>query len=92
MDVAADSLTIVVVLRRFSKRFAEGRGGLSHQELVRATQLGADELTHCLSLLASQKLIRSAVTDEHTSGRRLFYLTLAGIEQLPKYHRHYSPL
>ena len=37
MDVAAESLAIVVALKRFSKRFAEGRGGLSHQELVHAT-------------------------------------------------------
>jgi hypothetical protein len=92
MDVAADSLTIIVALRRFSKRFAEGKGGLSHHELVRVTQLGSDELTRCLSLLASQKLITSAVRDEDMSGRRLFYLTRAAIKRLPMYRRHYSPL
>jgi hypothetical protein len=83
MDVAADGLTIIVALKRFSKRFAEGKGGLSHHELARAIGLGSDALTRCLSLLASQKLITSAVTDEDMCRRRrrLFYLTRAGIEQ-----------
>jgi hypothetical protein len=82
MDVVADGLTIVVALRRFSKRFAEGKGGLSYDELARATGLGSDALTCCLSLLASENLITSAVTDEHMSGRRLFYLTRAAVERL----------
>jgi hypothetical protein len=81
MDVAADGLTIVVALRRFSKGFAEGKGGLGHHELAHATRLGSDALARCLSLLVSQKLITSAVTDEHMIGRRLFYLTRAGIER-----------
>ena len=33
-----------VALRHFSKRFAEGKDGLSHDELARATQLGSDAL------------------------------------------------
>jgi len=77
MDVAADSLTIIVALRRFSKRFAEGNGGLSHAELALVTGLGSDALVRCLSQLASENLITSAMTDEHMSGRRLFYLTHA---------------
>lgn len=81
MDVVADGMTVIVVLRRFSKRFAEGKGGLSHDELARATQLSSDALSQCLSLLGSQQLITSAVTDEHMSGRRLFYLTRAAIER-----------
>ena len=77
MDVVADGHIIVVALRRFSKCFAEGKGGLSHDELARATGLSSDALTRCLSLLAAQKLVTSAVTDEHMSERRLFYLTRA---------------
>jgi hypothetical protein len=77
MDAVADGLTVVVALKRFSKRFAEGKGGLSYDELARVTGLGSDALARCLSLLALQELITSAVTDEHTSGRRLFYLTRA---------------
>ena len=83
MNVVADGMTIIVALRHFSKRFAEGKGGLSHDELARATQLGSDALARCLSLLASQQLIASAITDEHTGGRRLFYLTRKAIERLP---------
>jgi hypothetical protein len=81
MDDVADGLTIVVALRHFSKRFAEGKGGLSYDELARATGFGSDALTHSLSLLASENLITSAVTDEHMSGRRLFYLTRPVIER-----------
>ena len=77
MHVAADSLTIILALRRFSKRFAEDRGGLDHAELAFATGLGSDALARCLSQLTSKKLITSAMTDEHLSGRRLFYLTRA---------------
>ena len=77
MDVAADSLTIILALRRFSKRFAEGRGGLSDAELALMTGLGSDALARCLSQLASERLITSAMTDEHMSGRRLFYLARA---------------
>jgi hypothetical protein len=33
-DKADDGLTIVVALKQFSKRFAEGKGGLSHDELA----------------------------------------------------------
>lgn len=83
MNVIADGMTIIVALRHFSKRFAEGKGGLSHDELARATQLGSDALARSLSLLASQQLITSAVTDEHTRGRQLFYLTRKAIERLP---------
>lgn len=53
MDVVADGMTVIVVLRRFSKRFAEGKGGLSHDELARATQLSSGALSQCLSLLGS---------------------------------------
>ena len=53
MNVIADGMTIIVALRHFSKRFAEGKGGLSHDELARATQLGSDALARSLSLLAS---------------------------------------
>jgi hypothetical protein len=82
MDVAADALTLIVALRRFSKCFAEGKGGLSHHELASTIGLGSDALTRCLSLLTSQKLITSAVTDEDMCRRRrLFYLTRAGIER-----------
>ena len=49
MDVAADSLTIIVALRRFSKRFAEGNGGLGHAELELVTGLDSDALARCLS-------------------------------------------
>jgi hypothetical protein len=77
MDVAAESLTIIVALRQFSKPFAEGNGGLGHTELALMTGLGSDALARCLSQLASEKLITSAMTDEHMSGRRLFYLTRA---------------
>jgi hypothetical protein len=83
MTVVADGMTVVMALRHFSKRFAEGKGGLSHDELARVTQLSSDALSRSLSLLASQQLITSAVTDEHTSGRRLFYLTRIAIERLP---------
>ena len=77
MDVAADSLTIIVALRRFSKCFAKGNGGLGHAELVLVTGLSSDALARSLSQLTSERLITSAMTDEHTSGRRLFYLTRA---------------
>ena len=50
MDVAADGLTIVVALRRFSKGFAEGKGGLGHHELAHATRLGSDALARCRRL------------------------------------------
>lgn len=80
MDVVADGMTVVVMLRRFSKLFAEGRGGLSYDELAGVTRLGSDALARCLSLLASQQLLTSAVTDEHMSGRRLFYLTRVAME------------
>jgi hypothetical protein len=80
-DMADDGFTVVVALRRFSKRFAEGRGGLSYDELACVTGLGSDRLARCLALLASQGLITSAVIE--MSGRRLFYLTQAAIERLP---------
>ena len=77
MDVAADSLTIILALRRFSKRFADGRGWLGQAELALVTGLESDALARCLSQLTSESLITSAMTDEHLSGRRLFYLTRA---------------
>ncbi len=81
-----DSVFIVVALRRFSKRFAEGKGGLSHDELECVTGLGSDRLARCLLLLASQRLITSAVTE--MNGQRLFYLTQAAIERLPANRSH----
>lgn len=80
-DRADDYFTIVVALKRFSKRFAEGKGGLSQDELACVTGLGSDRLTHCLALLATQGLITSAVIE--LSRRRLFFLTRAAIERLP---------
>ena len=62
MDAAADSLTIIVALRRFNKRFVEGNGGLSHAELALVTGLGSDALVRCLSQLASENLITSAMS------------------------------
>jgi len=72
--------------KRFSKRFAEGKGGLSHDELACVTGLGSDRLARCLALLASQGLITSAVTE--MNGQRLFYLTQAAIERLPANRSH----
>jgi hypothetical protein len=85
-DRADDGFTIVVALRRFSKRFAEGKGGLSHDELACVTGLGSDRLARCLALLASQRVITSAVTE--MNGQRLFYLTWAAIERLPANRSH----
>ena len=42
MDIVADGKTVVMTLRHFSKRFADGKGGLSHDERARATKLGSD--------------------------------------------------
>jgi hypothetical protein len=80
MDVVADGKTITMALRHFSKRFANGKGGLSYDELARVTQLGSDALARSLALLASQQLVTSAVSDENTKSRRLFYLTQKAIE------------
>jgi len=85
-DRADDGITIVVALRRFSKRFAEGKGGLSHDELACVTGIGSDRLARCLVLLASQGLITSAVTE--MNGQRLFYVTQATIERLPANRSH----
>ncbi|MFY9829349.1 MAG: hypothetical protein WAK69_12195 [Rhodoplanes sp.] len=76
----ADDLTILLTLRRFSKRFAEDKGGLSLNELARLTGIGSDRLARCLGVLASQRLITSAMTEVKTA-RRLFYLTSAGIKR-----------
>lgn len=81
MGTVANSTTVVAALNQFSKRFACGKGGLSHDELARVTQLGSDALARSLASLASQQFVTSAVTDEHIRGRRLFYLTQRAIEQ-----------
>ena len=85
MDIVADGKTITMALRHFSKRFANGKGGLSYDELARVTQLGSDALARSLALFASQQLVTSAVyrtnSDENTKSRRLFYLTQKAIER-----------
>ena len=67
-------LIVLAALATYAKPWSHGGGGLSYDELARATRLGSHDLVVALTGLHQQGRVSRYLVDGDARNRRLFYI------------------